>query len=162
MRKKIIPFGDFRYSISNTGLVINTRTGRILKPNDVGDGYLQVKLCHSGEIRGFLIHQLVGRAFKNNPKGLSQLNHKDFNTSNNKSSNLEWVTPSQNVTHSYKRNRRCGSYPGRLHRKLDDIQVKTIKTLKGELPILQIANYFKVNRSTIRGIFNGRTGRHVA
>lgn len=162
MIKKTIPFGDLRYSVSNTGLIINTRTNRVLKLNDIGGGYLQVTLFSPSERKGFLVHLLVARAFKKNHKNLPQVNHKDRDTGNNNSRNLEWVTASQNIKHSYERKRGCGSYPGRLHKKLDDTQVLTIKKLEGEVPVIQIAKEFKVSRSTIQGIFNGRTRKYLS
>lgn len=49
------------------------------------------------------VHRLVARAFLGPPPDeLTQVvNHKDWNPSNNHASNLEYVTPAQNVQHSY-------------------------------------------------------------
>jgi len=45
-------------------------------------------------------HRLVALAFCPNPNNLPQVNHKDRNTRNNKSENLEWVSASENVSHA--------------------------------------------------------------
>ena len=47
-----------------------------------------------------LIHVLVAEHFiSKKPFDNAQINHKDLNKLNNKVSNLEWVSPSQNVRH---------------------------------------------------------------
>ena len=53
----------------------------------------------------FLVHRLIAHAFHGPPLGEAacEVNHIDGNHSNNQRDNLEWVTPSQNVRHSYAR-----------------------------------------------------------
>ena len=148
MRK--IPFADGRYRVTMLGHVYNMFERKYLKPNDIGGGYLQVTLCNKGVRKGFLIHRLVAEAYIPNPNGYTQINHKDRNTFNNNKRNLEWVSASQNVKHSYDPGRKMPSQPGRLYRKLDDSQIGIIRTLKGEMPIKSLAKYFKVNRATVR------------
>ena len=48
-----------------------------------------------------LVHRLVALNFIPNPKGLPQVNHKDSNKLNNHVSNLEWVTQTDNMRHSW-------------------------------------------------------------
>jgi len=48
------------------------------------------------------VHVLVANAFLGQkPFKAAQVNHIDSNRTNNDVSNLEWVTPSQNIKHSY-------------------------------------------------------------
>lgn len=148
MRK--ISFADGRYRVTMLGLVYNMFERKYLKPNDIGGGYLQVTLCYNGIRKGFLIHRLVAEAYIPNPKGYTQINHKDRNTFNNNKRNLEWVSPSENVQHSYDSGREMPSKKGRLYRKLDASQIEMIQILKGEIPIKSIAKYFQVNRATVR------------
>ncbi len=84
------------YKITKDGQVINKKTGRTLKPQPNGKGYLRVsiskKLC--------FIHRLVAEKYIPNPKHLPQVNHKDGNKLNNTVENLEWVDNQANRDHA--------------------------------------------------------------
>lgn len=147
---RVVNFADARYLVSNRGKIMNSITNKILKPNDVHHGYLQVTLCFNNYRRSYLVHRLVAFSFIDNPRNLQQLNHLDRDKANNNDWNLEWVTPSENVQHSYDSGREMPSKKGRKYRVLDDIQIKAIKASKGHIPILRMAAYFMVNPSTIR------------
>lgn len=69
---------------------------RIMKQAFTSTGYLMVNL--KGKM--FKVHRLVGEAFLDKPQNKNVINHKDFNTLNNKVENLEWVTTKENVEHS--------------------------------------------------------------
>lgn len=68
------------------------KTGKTIK------GYLRIKL----PIGSFSLHRLVAKLFINNPKNLSQVNHKDGVKSNNNINNLEWVDNRENLDHALK------------------------------------------------------------
>ena len=93
------------YSIDENGNVRNHKRGTILKPynNKAGKGYLYVCL-YNGHIKqgAYGVHRLVAQTFIPNPNNLPQVNHKDGNTMNNNVSNLEWVSPLENVVHAAK------------------------------------------------------------
>lgn len=86
------------YAVSDSGLVMNTRTGKVLKPKSAGKGYQQVCLP-GGSYR--YIHRLVAQAFIDNEAGLPQVNHLDGDKANNAATNLEWCTAAQNLQHAY-------------------------------------------------------------
>jgi hypothetical protein len=60
-------------------------------------GYCLINLCEQGR----LVHRLVAGAFIPNPDGKETINHKDMDKTNNKVSNLEWSTRSENELHYY-------------------------------------------------------------
>jgi hypothetical protein len=94
------------YSISDRGrLRRDTATlawppGKILKGFNRGKWYTAYQLTVDGKEVHRLAHRLVAEAFIGPcPPGM-QCNHKDGDKANNVPSNLEWVTPLQNVRHS--------------------------------------------------------------
>ena len=89
------------YSVSNYGRVRNNKTGYILKPLEVGFGYVVVELWNKNGPKSKKIHRLVAEAFLPNPDKKPQVNHIDGNKKNNRLDNLEWVTASENMKHSY-------------------------------------------------------------
>lgn len=93
--------GYSRYIISNTGEVKNLKTGKILKKDSSRD-YYEVVLSKNGKTKKYSIHRLVAQHFIPNPENRPQVNHKDGNKLNNCVNNLEWVTRSENILHSYK------------------------------------------------------------
>lgn len=92
--------GYENYEVTTTGEVINTKTGRVLKPGKGRNGYLLVVLCKNGKMKTFRIHRLVAEAFIPNPNNLPQVNHKDEDKTNNHVENLEWCTCEYNVQYS--------------------------------------------------------------
>ena len=90
------------YAISNKGNVKSLKSGKILKPYDNG-GYYRITLSKGGKSKRFLVHVLVATHFiGDKPFENAQVNHKDLNKYNNCVTNLEWVSPSENVRHAIK------------------------------------------------------------
>ena len=86
--------------MSSLGRFKSTR-GVITTPRPRTDGYVPVRVHR----KQYKLHRLIATAF-DLPKvvGQTEVNHKDGNPSNNRVDNLEWVTRSQNVSHSYRTN----------------------------------------------------------
>jgi hypothetical protein len=61
-----------------------------------------------------LVHRLVAAAFLPKPQeGQVQVNHKNGHTNDNRIVNLEWCTPSENLTHAYRELGRKGAMQGK-------------------------------------------------
>lgn len=97
---------------------------------DNGAGYLAVAIGYSRINSGRLspklqyVHRLVAKAFLPNPDNLPQVNHKDFDKSNNDVSNLEWVSRANNIQHSHDN--------GRMQKRYDvgPVTVLTVEQVK--------------------------------
>ncbi len=106
---KPVPIPGFGsdYDVSNMGDVRSRKTGhyRKLKPKiNKHTGYMYVHLYNKGGYVTRSIHRLVALAFIPNPHDLPEVNHINEVKTDNRVSNLEWVTTHDNNEHSkYKR-----------------------------------------------------------
>lgn len=93
---------DGKCKVSSLGRVIGAY-GKILHPVPNYKGYLRIKFYDkNGKYRSSVVHRLVAEAFIPNPDNKPQVNHKNGNKADNRVENLEWVTPSENMLHSYR------------------------------------------------------------
>lgn len=93
------------YEVSDFGNVRNKKTSKLIKPSaskEYGkDGSIQyiryrVKLYKDGKGKSYTIARLVGDAFIPNPNNYETIDHIDKDTSNNKVSNLRWMSREKN------------------------------------------------------------------
>jgi hypothetical protein len=75
--------------------------GRLLKQSLKKDGYLRVVISINGKSKHYSSHRLVAKTFINNPLNKKEVNHINSIRNDNRVCNLEWVTPSENLKHSY-------------------------------------------------------------
>lgn len=76
------------------------KRGKPKRPSDGGHGYLIVALSKDSISKTVRISRLVCAAFNPNPKNLPFVNHIDGVKTNNRYSNLEWVTMDENAAHA--------------------------------------------------------------
>lgn len=89
-----------KYMISSHGRVWSKHVKRLLSLRNNG-GYYQIGISGT-ERRAFkYVHRLVAEVFILNPDNKQCVNHIDEVKTNNKTDNLEWVSHSENVRHSY-------------------------------------------------------------
>ena len=110
------------YQVSNLGRVkslhqraikrnskIKINYEQILKPVIGKNGYSTVTLYkkeNNNKLKNnYKIHRLVAESFLNNSQNFPQVNHIDENKQNNKLSNLQWVSSSQNNNHGTRNKR---------------------------------------------------------
>lgn len=74
--------------------------GKILKGYINPDGYRQVTLCN-GNIKTCVVHRIIALTFIPNPENKPYINHKKGIKIDNRVSELEWCTPSENNKHAY-------------------------------------------------------------
>ena len=88
------------YEASNDGLIRRTGSDEIRKQFKTGNGYQIINVFVDGKHHTGLVHRLVASAFIPNPDQKKEVNHIDGNKQNNNISNLEWVTPRENIAHA--------------------------------------------------------------
>lgn len=89
-----------RYEVNKKGEIRHKKRKRILTPRKNSGGYLYVNFNIKGERKNFAVHRIVANAFIPNPNGYLEVNHKDYDRTNNNVDNLEWVSSSQNKFHA--------------------------------------------------------------
>ena len=143
------------YEITREGEVINKHTGKTLKPQPNGKGYLRFAVQTDLGKRFVFVHRLVANLYVPNPDGKPQVNHIDGNKRNNCAENLEWVTNEENRSHAVKKGlqihgEKC---PWAKLRK-DDVQYIREHP---ELSRKELSQKYGVSPHTISDIRNGRS-----
>ena len=151
--------GGITYRINDQGTIIGPR-GRVIKTRYNSDGYLMVTLGQLPVRTTYRVHRLVAECFLSRSNDHDEVNHIDFNRSNNSVTNLEWVTHADNVRYSYKRGRHTGSRArernGRHILCAGDIP-KIRKMIAEGVSNIKIGKAFGVAPSTIWNIKVGNT-----
>lgn len=148
------------YFITNDGQVVSTKKGtqyRIKETIRKRYKYHQVSIRANKKQKLYLVHRLVALHFIPNPFGLSQVNHKDGNKSNNHISNLEWCDCDYNKKHAVMNNLVAfGDKHGMA--KLNDACIHAIFKLKElKMSCTQIADILGVHKSAITYALIGKT-----
>lgn len=76
------------------------RTGKIIKPKSMDNGYFRAEFWRNQRRERPHVHRVVALHFVANPDNKPWINHKDGNKRNNYFENLEWVTPAENALHA--------------------------------------------------------------
>lgn len=86
---------------------------RVMHPVKNSCGYLQVPLHKNGKLKKMYVHRLVAMMFVPGYAEGKEVNHKDFDKTNNTYTNLEWVTKSENHKHIIENKpEKCSLYKG--------------------------------------------------
>lgn len=96
----------YRYLVGDCGSVYDKKLNRFLKQTSTVRGYVNIKLVtEDGDSKNFNTHRIVAHEFVPGyceETGHIQVDHNDFDKSNNDSDNLEWVTASENCKRRFK------------------------------------------------------------
>jgi len=151
------------YEVSNHGRVRRvaggpgTWAGHMLRDTPSGKGYRKVQFRVGGRAHQVGLHRVVAAAFLGPCPDGYEVNHRDGDKTNNRPSNLEYVTPLGNAQHAS----RTGLLrTGERHQnsKLTEAQVAEIRRLY--LPrvysLARLAREFGVCAQTIHNVVRGR------
>ncbi len=173
--KDIIGFEGF-YQVSNMGRIKSlakiikhsnpklqcNRKERILRQTKT-NGYLNVSLCKYGIVSQHTSHRLVGLHHVDNPENKPCINHKKGIRHDNRATEIEWATHSENQKHAYDiglHTKMIGENVNGV--KLTEEDVVKIRTLLSNGHTQKkIGLTFGVNSSTISDIKTKTTWIHI-
>ncbi len=88
--------------IYTTDNKVRKQPGKILKPGKHYKGYYNVVLYKNKKSKTIFVHRLIATTFLENTYNKVWINHIDGIKTNNKVSNLEFSTISENIKHAFK------------------------------------------------------------
>ena len=97
--KKIYDYNN--YYVFNDGSIYNKARKAFLKPIKNMSGYCYITLSKNKNKQNCYIHRIVADHFLNKNTEQLQVNHKNRIKTDNRLSNLEWITPSNNTKHAH-------------------------------------------------------------
>jgi NUMOD4 motif-containing protein/HNH endonuclease len=164
------PGREGRYQVSSFGRVrsfLFSQSGRIMRLDIASNGYVRV---HFQFKQTWLLHRLVATVFLPNPQSLPVVNHIDGNPRNNTLSNLEWVTYSDNMRHSWRKlqtykNRVAVSPRGEAQHaaKLTEQKVREIRQRYAakEMGAHRLGKIYGVSKRAVFAVIKRQTWAHV-
>lgn len=140
--------------------------GKVLKNRVASNGYSRIVLHTKIKKRETYVHQLIAETFLMRDYKSKKLtvNHINNVKTDNRISNLEVVTQSQNIIHSINKGNRVVAM-GQSHyaSKFTQKEVNSIKKIYDSGFVMQkdLADMLNVSRTCICNIINGRTWRNT-
>lgn len=142
------------YEVSSYGNVRNTKTGKTLTNSlSKSNGYYKVTLSIlENGVRTTLpieTHRLVAETFlPYDPQGRLVVDHIDSDKHNNNVSNLQWITPSENIRKAIRKNRNPRFTPEQKN------EIKNAYA-SGKYSLIRLTEHFnaKYNRTSARAVY---------
>ena len=91
---------DGKYRVSNMGNIRGVKNHNLVFFRN-STGYNMICLFGKNGRKAYYIHRLVAAHFVDNPLNKKEVNHKNGDKLDNRASNLEWVTRSENQKHAF-------------------------------------------------------------
>lgn len=154
----------------------NSKKEAILRPAIDSNGYKRVALMIDGKLVTKKVHRLIAECFVPNPENKPEVNHIDYNKTNNSFENLEWVTRKENMAHAsanglLKKSHEPEKYINKVVKKGSDVATSILQ----EYQVLEIRSKFKkrictrdmlaleygVKSSTIKDVVLRKSWRHI-
>lgn len=153
------------YFIGANGTVYSDHRRRLLSITKNHAGYHMVHMVLGNHKMNVAVHKLVALTFiGQKPSEVHQVDHVDGNKDNNHYTNLEWVTPSENIKRSLKLGlRKIRS--GETHEAVkypDALIIEALLFLKNGGHIDEAVEKFGISRSYISSVISGNTRKYLS
>ena len=132
---------------------------KILKQNTTKFGYLKTTIYFEGKAKTFLVHRLVAQAFIDNPENKPQVNHKNGIKKDNRASELEWATYSENHLHAFRTGLKNSKH---LEKKVAQIDKKSGEKISIWKSIREAEKHLKISNQSISKCCLNRYGYKTA
>lgn len=125
-------------------------------------GRVYLNITFRGKTKSVLVNRIVALRYLPNPDKLAEVNHIDGDKSNNALENLEWASRSDQERHAFATGLKSTRGSQNSNAKLTPAQVQEIRKKASEgWNNAQIAVNYNVAPSTIRGVVERKTWKHV-
>lgn len=161
---KDVPGYEGLYQCSNFGRVKSFiyKKERILKSAKNNKGYLNVILTKNKTHKQFKCHRLVLMSFIGVDIYKKEVNHINNIKHDNRLENLEWVTPKENVIHSFRTKLRNNVIGERCFKsKLTSIQVLEIRSIGRTKTLKEISEIYKIKEPSVWQIITKKSWKHI-
>jgi transposase len=163
-----IPISEFKgYEVSDLGRIKSFLQSKgvslkILRQYKNNGGYLYSNLYKNKKSKSKTVHRLVALEFITNPENKPQVNHLKGNKTDNRVSELEWNTRSENELHAHL-NGLKKSLKGinTISNKLTEQQVLEIRNIGRSISQRKIAEIYLVSHRTVCSILNRKLWKHI-
>lgn len=146
---------DATYEVSNLGRIRRKDNNYIIKPWYSSSDYYYVELGG----KQYLAHRVVAITWiKNEKPGIkTEVNHINGDKADFSPSSLEWVTPSENMIHSFATGLNVGMFG--VENPSSKLSTEQVKFIRSNLSMSSrcLAKKFSVDKGTILNIRNNKT-----
>lgn len=152
--------------ITNNNVGYRKVGGKILKQKTKKNKYMEVNMYIAPNVsKMYYVHRAVYFAFNPNDDMSLQINHKNFDKSDNRIDNLELVTASENMLHAYN-----GQKIKLISKTGEDSKLSKLKTkdvleirelYKQTKQITNIAKMFGIGNSQVQRIVKRKSWNHI-
>lgn len=155
------------YYVDEGGNIWSSRRGALRKLNGTlcRKGYLTHCVYATRSPKVWKAHRIICETYHGPPFDRATVNHKNGVKTDNRPSNLEWVTNAENMKHARETGLRDGIFPtGSNHHaaKLSEVEAQAILDLKySGRSQTDVAELFKIKRRQVSYIWSRKSWVHL-